>query len=445
MVAKKLFGTSGIRGLIGSEVTCELALNVGKSLAYYLGNEGTVVIGYDTRTTNQMLDQAICAGLLESGVDVIKIGMVPTPLVGYATEKLDADAGIMLTASHNPSQYNGIKLWNKNGMAYTQTQERKIEEIYANKDYISVSWDSIGKLSVNEEIKGQYIDDLVDMVDIKEGLKVVVDCASGAGSEISPLVFRKAGCEVTTLNSQPDGFFPGRNPEPNAENLQTLMKTVVAIGADLGIAHDGDADRMITVDEKGNISPFDSLLALISKEFEGDIVTTVDAGLCMDESVKGEVLRTPVGDVNVAEVIIEKNAAFGGEPSGTWLHPDFCMCPDGILSGLRMAEIVSREGKLSELLAQIPQYPNIREKITCSKEAKIKVMENMEDLLKDAFDDIVEVNSLDGVRLTFADDSWVLVRPSGTEDYIRITLESRDTGRAEEIKEICVKIINENL
>lgn len=445
MAAKKLFGTSGIRGLIGLEVTCELALNVGKSLAYYLGNEGSVVIGYDTRTTNQMLDQAICAGLLESGVDVIKIGMVPTPLVGYATEKLDADAGVMLTASHNPSQYNGIKLWNKNGMAYTSSQEARIEEIYANKDYISVEWENVGKLTVNEEIKGKYIDDLVDMVDIKEGLKVVVDCASGAGSEISPLVFRKAGCEVTTLNSQPDGFFPGRNPEPNAENLQTLMKTVVAIGADLGIAHDGDADRMITVDENGNISPFDSLLALISKQFDGDIVTTVDAGLCMDESVKGEVIRTAVGDVNVAEVIIERDASFGGEPSGTWLHPDFCMCPDGILSGLRMAEIVSRDGKLSELLAEIPSYPNIREKITCSKEAKIKVMENMEDLLKDAFDDIVDVNSLDGVRLTFADDSWVLVRPSGTEDYIRITLESRDGQRAEEIRDICAKIINENL
>ena len=445
MVAKKLFGTSGIRGKIGSEVTCELALNVGKSLAYYLGNEGSVVLGYDTRTTNEMLDQAICAGLLESGVDVVKIGMVPTPLVGYATEKLNADAGIMLTASHNPSQYNGIKLWNRNGMAYTSEQEAKIEEIYAEKSYVCVTWDKVGSVSFNEEIKGQYIDDLVEMVNIKKGLKVVIDCASGAGSEISPLVFRKAGCEVTTLNSQPDGFFPGRNPEPNAENLQNLMKTVVAIGADLGIAHDGDADRMITVDEKGNISPFDSLLALISKEFEGDIVTTVDAGLCMDESVKGNVLRTPVGDVNVAEVIIEKNAAFGGEPSGTWLHPDFCMCPDGILSGLRMAEIVSRDGKLSDLLAQIPSYPNIREKITCSKEAKIKVMENMEDLLKDAFDDIVDVNSLDGVRLTFADDSWVLVRPSGTEDYIRITLESRDAQRAEEIKEICVKIINENL
>ena len=445
MAAKKLFGTSGIRGLIGSEVTCELALNVGKSLACYLGNEGTVVIGYDTRTTNQMLDQAICAGLLESGVNVIKIGMVPTPLVGYATEKLDADAGIMLTASHNPSPYNGIKLWNKNGMAYTSEQEAKIEEIYANKDYISVAWDKIGKLSVNEQIKGQYVDDLVDMVDIKEGLKVVIDCASGAGSEISPLVFRKAGCEVTTLNSQPDGFFPGRNPEPNAENLGNLMKTVVAIGADLGIAHDGDADRMITVDENGKISPFDSLLALISKEFDGDVVTTVDAGLCMDESVQGEVFRTPVGDVNVAEVIIEKNASFGGEPSGTWLHPDFCMCPDGILSGLRMAELVSKKGKLSDLLDEIPSYPNIREKITCSKEAKIRVMENMEELLKSEFDDIFDVNSIDGVRLTFADDSWVLVRPSGTEDYIRITLESRDAQRAEDIKESCVKIINENL
>ena len=445
MAAKKLFGTSGIRGKIGSEVTCELALNVGKSLAYYLGNEGTVVLGYDTRTTNEMLDQAICAGLLESGVDVIKIGMVPTPLVGYATEKLDADAGVMLTASHNPSQYNGIKLWNKNAMAYTSAQEAEIEEIYANKDYISVSWDKVGTLSVNEEIKEQYIDDLVSMVNIKPALKVVIDCASGAGSEISPLVFRKAGCEVTTLNSQPDGFFPGRNPEPNAENLQTLMKTVVAIGADLGIAHDGDADRMITVDEKGNISPFDSLLALISKEFDGDIVTTVDAGLCMDESVKGEVLRTPVGDVNVAEVIIEKDASFGGEPSGTWLHPDFCMCPDGILSGLRMAEIVSRDGKLSDLLAQIPQYPNIREKIICSKEAKVKVMENMEELLTGTFDDIRDINSIDGVRLTFEDDSWVLVRPSGTEDYVRITLESRDQERAESIKEKCVKIINENL
>ena len=444
MADKKLFGTSGIRGLVKDEVTAELALKIGKSLAYYLGNSGTVVLGYDTRTTNKMLDQAICAGLLEGGVDVIKIGMVPTPLVGYATEKLNADAGIMLTASHNPSPYNGIKIWNPNGMAYTSKQEEAIENIYNNSSYISVDWDKIGHLKYNDEIKSEYIDELVDSVNIKPGLKVVIDCASGAGCEISPLVFRKAGCEVTTLNSQPDGFFPGRNPEPNAANLQDLMKTVVATNADLGIAHDGDADRMITIDEKGNISPFDSLLALMAKEFGGTVVTTVDAGICMDEAMEevgGKVLRTPVGDVNVAEVMIDEKATFGGEPSGTWLHPDFCMCPDGILSGLRIAELVSNKGKLSDLLADIPTYPNIREKITCSKEQKITVMEDMESSVKEAFDDIKEISTVDGVRVTFDDNSWVLIRPSGTEDYIRITLESKDSERAESILDECLKLI----
>lgn len=448
MANKKLFGTSGIRGKVGSEVDSELALKIGKALAKYLNNTGKVVIGYDTRTTNEMLEQAITAGLTEHGVDVIKISMVPTPLVGYATLKLGADAGVMLTASHNPSHYNGIKLWNANGMAYTPEQENEIEEIYYSNDFGEVYWDKIGTISHNDEIKKQYIDALLDVVDIKEGLKVVIDCACGAGSEISPLVFRKAGCEVITLNSQVDGFFPGRNPEPNEANLSSLMKAVVATGSDLGIAHDGDADRMITVDEKGNVSDFDKLLALVSRKFGGTVVTTVDAGLCMDEAMEevgGKVLRTKVGDVNVADVIIKENASFGGEPSGTWLHPDFCMCPDGILSGLRMAEIVSKEGKLSKLLENFPDYPNIREKVICSKEEKIKVMENMEELLSNAFDDIKEINTIDGIRLSFDDGSWVLVRPSGTEDYVRITLEAKTEEKAESIKETCINLIKENL
>ncbi|WP_409199887.1 phosphoglucosamine mutase [Methanobrevibacter sp. DSM 116169] len=448
MSDKKLFGTSGIRGKIKTEITTELALKIGKSLATYLGNKGKVVIGYDTRTTNQMMDQAISAGLIEGGVDVLKVGMVPTPLVGYATEKLNADAGIMITASHNPSQYNGIKLWNSNGMAYTASQEEEIEAIYNNETYKSVDWDKVGSLKEVDEIKKDYIDELVSLVNIKPGLKVVIDAASGAGSEISPVVFRKAGCEVIALNSQIDGFFPGRNPEPNKANLSTLMKTVVSSNADLGIAHDGDADRMITVDEKGNVSPFDSLLVLIAKSFGGTVVTTVDAGMTMDEalaSVDGKVLRTKVGDVNVAEVILEENATFGGEPSGTWLHPDFCMCPDGILSGLRIAEIVSNKGKLSDLLNEIPTYPNIRLKIPCSKEDKVNVMKDMENLLKGEFSDIKEINSIDGTRLTFEDGSWVLIRPSGTEDYIRITLESKDEKRAENISKICEEIIKNNI
>jgi phosphoglucosamine mutase len=445
---KKLFGTSGIRGKIGTEVNANLALNVGKSLATYLKNEGTVVIGYDTRTTNKMLEQAIVAGLMEGGINIIKLGMVPTPLVGYATIKLGADAGIMITASHNPPQYNGIKLWNPNGMAYTPSQEAEIEDIYNSKSYGEVSWEFIGSVISNMEIKKQYVKDLLETVNIKKGLKVVIDAASGAGSELSPIVFRKAGCDVITLNSQVDGFFPGRNPEPNEANLKNLMKVVVATGADLGIAHDGDADRMMAVDEKGNISEFDKLLAVMSKSFGGTVVTTVDAGLCMDESMEkvgGKVIRTKVGDVAVAESIIQNDATFGGEPSGTWVHPDFCMCPDGLLSGLRIAEIVSIEGPLSKLLEEIPSYYNIREKITCSKEDKVNVMKIMEKQLVKEFDDIKEVNNIDGIRLTFNDGSWVLIRPSGTEDYIRVTLEAKTEDNAELIKQKCVSLIKNNL
>ena len=222
----------------------------------------------------------------------------------------------------------------------------------------------------------------------------------------------------------------------------------MATESDLGIAHDGDADRMITVDETGKVSDFDKLLALISKGFGGTVVTTVDAGICMDEAmaeVGGKVVRTPVGDVSVAKSIIEEDAKFGGEPSGTWLHPDFCMCPDGLLSGLRIAELVSHEGKLSELLSQFNDYPHKRDKVTCSKEAKVKVMENMEDLLKDAFDDIENINTIDGVRITFDDGSWVLVRPSGTEDYVRITLEAKTEERAEFISKTCKEIIEANI
>ncbi len=442
---KKLFGTSGIRGKVNTEINADLALHVGKSLATYLNNKGTVVVGYDTRTTNKMLECAIISGLMESGVNVIRIGMVPTPLVGYATIKLKADAGVMLTASHNPSPYNGIKLWNPDGMAYTPSQENKIEEIYYNKTYVNVEWDSIGKLDYNDEIKKAYIDDLISRTNLDKKLKVVIDTASGAGSELSPLVFRKLGCEVITLNSQADGFFPGRNPEPNADNLKDLMKMVVSTGADLGIAHDGDADRMMAIDDKGRISDFDKLLSIISKYFGGTVITTVDSGLCMDEEmskVNGKVIRTKVGDVAVAEAINEHNASFGGEPSGTWIHPDFCMCPDGLLSGLRIAEIVSKKGSLSKLLDEIPTYCTIRDKITCSSQDKTRIMDGIEDLLIESFDDIKDVNNIDGVRLTFNDGSWVLIRPSGTEDYVRITLEGKNTETAELIHNKSVELIN---
>jgi phosphoglucosamine mutase len=440
----RLFGTSGIRGKVGTEITTQLALELGRAVATYLGGQGTVVVGYDTRTSNKMLESAICAGILECGCDILQLGMVPTPLVGYAASRLNASAGVMITASHNPSPDNGVKLWNPDGMAYSYDQEREIERIVHEKDFLQKDWDQIGHIYHVDDIETDYIQELLEQVDIKPGLKVVVDCGSGAGSYLSPLVLRKAGCKVLTLNSQPDGFFPGRKPEPNEANLQELMKTVQVTGADLGIAHDGDADRMVAVDENGQMAGFDKLLALVSRSIGGKVITTVDASLCLDEclaEVGGEVVRTKVGDVHVAQCIVEHAASFGGEPSGTWLHPEFCMCPDGILSALRVVELVSQGEPLSKMLDSITEYPTLREKLPCPNQDKERIMESVSSHLEGHFKGVVHVNTIDGVRISFEDGSWVLVRPSGTEPYVRITLEGKTEKRAQDICRISTEFI----
>lgn len=441
----KLFGTSGIRGKVGNEITLDLITKVGMAVSTYIGGKGNqIVIGFDTRTSNRMVENAITAGILQCGCDVISLGMVPTPLVGYAAMRLNADLGIMITASHNPSQYNGIKLWNTTGMAYTQDQERTIEKIVHEKNFSKVSWENIGKIEDNRSIVSEYIDDLLNNVNIKGDLKVVVDCANGAGSYISPIVLRKAGLDVITLNCQPDGFFPGRLPEPSEANLSELMEVVKATGSDIGIAHDGDADRMVAIDDRGKMADFDKLLALVSSQVGGKVVTTVDASFCIDmcmEKKGGEVIRTRVGDVHVAEAIVETNASFGGEPSGTWLHPDFCMCPDGILSALKVIEIVEKKGPLSKLLDDIPSYPTVRDKIECENIQKTLIMEKVKEELPDYFDDIKDVNFIDGVRISMEDGSWILIRPSGTESYIRITLEGRTMEKAREIRNIAREFI----
>jgi len=441
----KLFGTSGIRGKIGSEITLDVAINVGMAIATYAGGKGSnIVLGYDSRTSNVMIENAVTAGILQCGCNVLKMGMAPTPLVGYATMKLNTDAGIMITASHNPPEYNGIKLWNPDGMAYRQDQERVIEEIIHEKIFKTVSWENIGKIEEVKYVVSDYIKDLLDQADVKPGIKVVVDCANGAASYLSPIILRMAGCSVIAINSQPDGFFPGRLPEPSEKNLQELMKVVKATKADIGIAHDGDADRMIAIDEKGRMADFDKLLAIVSREIGGKVVTTVDASLCTDkcmDEVGGVVIRTKVGDVHVAESIEENNANFGGEPSGTWLHPNFCMCPDGILSALRVIELVQKYGPLSKQLDEIPSYPTIRDKVRCEDHQKEQIMEKVEEKLHIVLDDVVDVNRIDGVRISMVDGSWVLIRPSGTESFIRITLEATSNDKAHMIRDQCADFI----
>lgn len=439
----RLFGTSGIRGKISTQVTPNLALDVGRALATQLGPGSRIVVGYDSRTSSQMLENALNSGILGGGCNVLSLGLAPTPLVGYAAMKLEADAGVMITASHNPPQYNGIKVWNSNGMAYREHQEKTLEEIIHKKNFSSVSWEDIGRLEDISSISSQYVADLLNFVDIKPGLKVVVDCANGAASYLSPFILRKAGCDVITLNSQPDGFFPGRMPEPSAANLQELMKMVKVTGADLGIAHDGDADRMIAVDETGNMADFDKLLALVACQMNGPVVTTVDASSTIDLCLKerGPAIRTKVGDVHVAEAIEKYKASFGGEPSGTWIHPDFCMCPDGILSALRLIELVQKKGPLSQLLTNLSSFPTLREKETCKEAQKIEIMENVKQNLPQLFENVIKVDLIDGVRLSLEDGSWVLIRPSGTESFVRITLGGPTITEAQRLMDKCQDFI----
>lgn len=444
----KLFGTSGIRGVINKDVTPELAIDLGLALATYLGNSGTIVVGKDPRTSSDMLESCLVSGLLSGGCDVKKLGIVPTPAVSFATRILDAGAGIMITASHNPPEYNGIKFWGRDGIAYTPEQETKIEAVYSSKKLKPVPWDKIGKVDA-VDILPEYIDEMASKVSLKRGYKVVLDCGNGAGALVTPYLLRKLGCKVITLNSQLDGFFPGRGLEPTPENLQDLCTIVKSTGVDIGLAHDGDADRIAAVDEKGRVAEPDKLLALISAhqvKKEGDIVTTtVDASGIVDECVsakKGKVVRTRVGDVSVAAEIKKRGAIFGGEPSGAWIFPMVHLAPDGPLAAAKILEFLDSTGKpLSELLDELPEHPTLRKKVACPNEKKLVVMKKFKVRLRKEFKGISDVLTIDGIRFSLEDGSWALVRPSGTEPYIRITAGGKTEKNAGKVAEKTSKIL----
>ena len=444
----KIFGTSGVRGVVNEDFTPELALDLGLALATHLGSSGEVAVGKDPRTSSDMIESCLISGLLSGGCSLKRLGTVPTPLVSFATRFLNAKAGVMITASHNPPEYNGVKFFTSDGMAYTPEEEEKIETLYFEKKLKSVAWDRIGEVE-EVNVLANYLDEIAGAVELTRSYKVVVDCGNGAGSVVTPYLLRRLGCEVVTLNSQLDGFFPGRGLEPSPENLQDLCRVVKSVGADLGIAHDGDADRTAAVDELGRVAQADKLLALISAHQlrrEGQIVvTTVDASSVVDDRVRergGRVVRTRVGDVSVAEAIKKHRAIFGGEPSSAWIFPEVHPVPDGPLAAAKILEMLDSSGKkLSELLDGVPEYPMVREKLACPDEKKTVVMGRFRRKVGREFKGIKGILTIDGVRLSLKDGSWVLVRPSGTEPYIRVTAEGKTSARAKEIAGKAAKVL----
>ncbi len=442
----KYFGTSGIREVVNEKLTPDLALKVGKALGTYLGG-GTVVVGMDTRTSGEMLKSALISGLLSTGVEVIDIGLAPTPLTGFAIKLYGADAGVMITASHNPPQYNGVKVWQPNGMAYTPEMENRLEGIFESGEFRRAAWNEIGAVRRADPRK-EYIERALEMVELKNSYNVVLDTGNGAGSILSPYLQRELGNTVISLNSHPTGFFV-RELEPNAKSLSALAKTVKVMKADVGIAHDGDADRIGVVDDGGNFVEYEVMLSLIAgymlrKFGKGKVVTTVDAGFALDDYLRplgGEVIRTRVGDVAVADELAKHGGIFGGEPSGTWIMPQWNLTPDGIFAGALVLEMIDRLGPLSELAKEVPRYVTLRAKIPCPNEKKARAMGIIAGEALKTFD-YERLIDIDGIRIE-NDDWWILFRPSGTEPIMRITLEAHTEGEAKELMGKAERLVRE--
>jgi len=430
-----MFGTSGIRGQVGEEVTADLALSVGRAVGV---DADRVVVGRDARESGRLLADALTAGLRESGTDVVDLGFAATPTVARSVAWEDADAGAVVTASHNPPEDNGIKLWQPSGQAYDSPLQDLITERVREETTDLQPWDGLGERERRHAEEGRsseahrrHLDALVDAVELSGSLSVVVDLGNGAGG-IAVDALAELGCAVETLNAQPDGSFPGRPSEPTPENCETLAATVAATDADLGIAHDGDADRMRAVAGDGTYLSGDVTLALLARAAasEGDSVAApVDTSLAVDDHLAAagiDLVHTKVGDVYVAERASEPGVAFGGEPSGAWIWPGETLCPDGPLAACKIAALAS-ERPLVDRLADIETYPIRRGSVETPE--KGRVMDRVRDEVTDAYDD---VTTLDGVRVNLG-DAWFLLRASGTQPLVRITAEARNEQRCEAV------------
>ena len=436
-----MFGTSGVRGTVGDEVTAELALRVGRAVG---SDADRVLVGRDVRNSGALLADAASAGLRECGADVVRLGVVSTPVLARHVGWLDADAAVGVTASHNPAPDNGLKLWTPSGQAFDAAAVDRIERRIADAEYDLRGYDGLGTETVHDDASARQVAHLVERFPSFADLSVVVDLGNGTGRPtVDALV--ELDADVTTLNGQEDGRFPTRASEPTADSLRGLSRTVEALDADLGLAHDGDADRLMTVAEDGVFVPGDVLLALFARQAlagaEGEhVAVPVDTSLLVNDVVHeagGAVTYTRVGDVQVAEQVAETGYVFGGEPSGAWIWPTETLCPDAHFAALRLVELVRESGPLSALVDEVPTYETRRENVHTANKAT--VMDQVSDRLTGAYDDVL---TLDGVRVD-ADGGWFLVRASGTEPLVRITAEARDADTAARLRAEARRVVDE--
>ncbi|WP_049985588.1 phosphoglucosamine mutase [Halobellus rufus] len=438
----KLFGSSGARGVVGDGLTPEFVLRIAKA-AGTVWETDRAVVARDTRTTGEMLTNAATSGLESVGLDVDRLGPTPTPsAVRYAGE--NERPAIVITASHNPPEYNGVKLVGADGVELSVEDLETIESHVLAEDFATAAWDGVGESRRVDAANREYVSDLLSAIDRESiaaaDLTVALDPGHGAGALTSPEFFRRLGCDVVTVNATPDGHFPGRDSEPVEENLGDLKSLVRAADADVGIAHDGDADRAVFVDERGEfVAGEASLAALAAAALEpGD--TTVAAvnvsqrlvDVC--EGVGADLELTPIGATNIITRIRELVAAgervpVAGEGNGGVFFPEYRLVRDGAYVGAKFLELVA-EHPVSELVEPYTDYENVRVNLSYDTERELDAMLAAAADFADAAD--AEPNTTDGYRLDYG-DAWVLVRPSGTEPKVRVYAEARDGDRAREL------------
>jgi phosphomannomutase/phosphoglucomutase len=435
--SNKLFGTNGIRGVVNKELTPEMVIKVGLAIGTFFGRKN-LLVGYDARTSGPMFAKAVIAGLTATGCDVFLAGMAPTPALQYAVKNHGMDGGVIITASHNPPEYNGIKvIWN-DGIEISHQQEMEIEKIYFKNKEGFAEWNKLGTTRELLGVNDEYVEAIKKHVNFakiaEKHYHVVVDAANSVGGLTAPRLLRELGCKVTSINANIDGTFPGRPPEPRPENLQEIALTVKAVGADLGVALDGDADRSIFIDENGEIHWGDKTFALIEKHFlkenpNAKIVTPVSSSTLVKDiadAYGGEIVWTKVGSVTVSQKMKELNAKLGGEENGGVFYGPHQAVRDGAMTTALILNIMAESGeKLSKLIAEQPQYFLEKGKVECPESKKEKVLEKLVEQVKGA-----NVSTIDGVKIWFEDKSAILVRPSGTEPIYRLYAEAKTQEKA---------------
>ena len=443
-----LFGTDGIRGLANHDLTAELALDVAVAAAHILvesssnaDHQPTAIVGQDSRASGEFLEAAVVAGLTSAGINVYRVGVLPTPAIAYLVAQSKADLGVMISASHNPMPDNGIKLFSRGGGKLADSIEAAIEARMG-EPWTRPTGRGVGRAINDETATERYLEHLLASVTTKlDGLTVVVDCANGASSRVAPEALRRAGAKVIAISNQPDGW--NINDDCGSTHLENLRAKVLETGADIGIAHDGDADRALAIDDMGNDIDGDQILAILALGMKSrgvlksnTVVGTVMSNLGFMKAMKDadvNVITTAVGDRYVLEKMLESDYSIGGEQSGHVILREFATTGDGILTSLALLQEIKRSGKRAhELAGLMVRFPQILINVKNVAKENLETSQIIIDAVKQAESEL-------------GDSGRVLLRASGTEPLVRVMVEASSDSVAHEIATRIAEVVAQEL